>query len=186
MKTVFEKIMRVGKVATFCAGLAAIIGLSAGLAATAIAADGKPFLLGRNNPADAVSRLIKDGAGPALELRVGSGPPLKVDSAARVANLNADKVDGKDSTAFFSGDTYEVQDGRTGPGGGRLAFRFVSCDEGDLMLSGGGGGSVSDGDDLRSSSGSGSDGWTVFVLDNNNPSGVVAEGTCADFPPLRP
>lgn len=53
------------------------------------------------------------------------------------------------------------------------------------MLNGGGGGSVSDGDDLRFSSGSGSDGWKVFVVDNNNPSSVVAEGTCADFPPLR-
>ena len=34
-------------------------------------------------------------------------------------------------------------------------------------------------------SGSRSDGWKVFVVDNNNPSSVVAEGTCADFSALR-
>lgn len=54
------------------------------------------------------------------------------------------------------------------------------------MLNGGGGGSTFDGDDLRSSSSSGKGGWAVFVPDNNSPSGVVAEGLCADFPPLRP
>jgi hypothetical protein len=58
-------------------------------------AEGKPFLLGRRNVAAAVTTLVKGGAGPALRLMVGSGSPLAVDSDARVANLNADKLDGK-------------------------------------------------------------------------------------------
>lgn len=41
--------------------------------------------------------LTKRGAGPALDLRVDSGPPLKVSSQTKVANLNADQLDDKDS-----------------------------------------------------------------------------------------
>ena len=120
-----------------------------------------------------------------MRVKAGKAPMTVSAGASKATNLNADEVDGKDASAFFSGDAYEVQDGRVGPGVGQLAFRFISCDEGDVMLNGGGGGSVSAGDDLRVSSGSGSDGWKVFVVDNNNPSGVAAEGICADFPPLR-
>ena len=65
-------------------------------------ADGKPFLLGRRNVAETVSALVKSGVGPALRLRVDSGPPLEVNSQGKVANLNADKVDGKDAEAFLA------------------------------------------------------------------------------------
>jgi hypothetical protein len=58
-------------------------------------AEGKTFLLGRRNVAAAVTTLVKEGAGPALRLVAGSGAPLAVDSDARVANLNADKLDGR-------------------------------------------------------------------------------------------
>jgi hypothetical protein len=36
--------------------------------------------------------------GPALRLSVGSGPPLAVNSSAKVTNLNADSIDGQDVT----------------------------------------------------------------------------------------
>jgi hypothetical protein len=40
--------------------------------------------------------------GPALELQVGAGQhPMAVNSGARVTNLNADQLDGQDSSAFF-------------------------------------------------------------------------------------
>ncbi len=40
----------------------------------------------------------------ALDLRVEAGkPPMKVNSAAKVANLNADKLDGRDSSTFLPG-----------------------------------------------------------------------------------
>jgi hypothetical protein len=67
-------------------------------------ADGKPFLLGRRNVAETVSALAKRGVGPALRLLVDSGPPLEVNSQGKVANLNADKVDGKDADAFLAAD----------------------------------------------------------------------------------
>src|SRR5215204_978309 len=55
------------------------------------------FKVGRSNFASAVSVLDKSGAGPALRLLVDSGAPMAVNSSAKVTNLNADKVDGKDA-----------------------------------------------------------------------------------------
>jgi hypothetical protein len=66
-------------------------------------ADGKPFLLGMENLATSVSTLVRrGGAGPALRVRVDSGPPLAVNSQEKITNLNSDKVDGKDAEAFLA------------------------------------------------------------------------------------
>jgi hypothetical protein len=100
-KTIFSKVMWVGRATVFLVGLAVILALVFGVASTALGANGKPFLLGKKNTASKVSKLVKSGIGPALDLRVGSGPPLAVNSSERVANLNADKVDGQDSSAFL-------------------------------------------------------------------------------------
>ncbi len=88
--------MWVGRATVFLVGLAVVFALIVGMASTALGANGKPFLLGKRNVASAVSSIVKRGAGPALRLGVGSGPPLAVNSSKQVANLNADKVDGKD------------------------------------------------------------------------------------------
>jgi hypothetical protein len=201
-KTILATIWRLGKGTATVLGLAMLLALVAGLASTAFAfVPGDPLELGRLNPInritqvvgntnDALLRISNGSTGDSatvLKLRVRAGKaPMTVSAhAGKAINPNADKVDGMGASAFFSGNTYKVQDGRIGPGEGRMAFRLVSCDEGDAMLNGGGGCSVADGDDLRFSSSSGSDGWTVSVVDNNNPSGVVAEVICADFPPLR-
>ena len=64
----------------------------------AMAATGKPVLLGKVNRA-ADTTTIKAKTGPALKLRTRSTqPPLKVTSTTRVANLNADQVDGKSAS----------------------------------------------------------------------------------------
>lgn len=97
-KTVFSKTMWMARGTATMMGLAVILAVVLGVATTALGANGKPFLLGKPNVANAVSKLIKKGPGPALDLRVGSGPPLRVNSSAKIANLNADRVDGKDST----------------------------------------------------------------------------------------
>ena len=81
-------------------GLALIMALLFGVASMAFARDGEPFLLGARNVAQSASTLVKQGAGPALALQVDSGPPLKVNSGAKVAKLNADQLDGKDQSAF--------------------------------------------------------------------------------------
>jgi hypothetical protein len=65
------------------------------------------------------------GGGPALQLQ-SSGPPMKVDSSAKVDNLNADKVDGLDSTDLVTG-VY-------GSGGGRvIAQRATGLISGALL-----------------------------------------------------
>ena len=201
-RTILERTVWLGRKTATVMGLAMLLALTVGLASTALAAvPGDPLKLGRLNTMNRITQVVGGANGAllridnsstgdsatALNLRVKAGKaPMAVSAdAGKATNLNADEVDGKGAGAFFSGDTYKVQDGRIGPGGGQLAPRFVGCDEGDVALNGGGGGSVSDGDDLRFSSSSGSAGWTVFVADNNNPSTIVAEALCADFPPLR-
>jgi hypothetical protein len=120
MRTVSRKVMSVGKAAVFTAGMAMILALVFGVATTAFGATGGNFILGKANVAGAVSKLtaglsgsalqvVNNGAGTALDLRVGSSTtapadktvaPMKVDSQAKVANLNADEVDGKDASSF--------------------------------------------------------------------------------------
>ena len=98
MRTAARTVMWVGKATVFLVGLSVILALIFGVASTASGANGKPFLLGKKNVATAVSTLLKRGPGPALKLKVGSGPPLAVNSSETVTNLNADKIDGQDVT----------------------------------------------------------------------------------------
>ena len=98
IRSVFGKVMWVGRAMVFLVGLAVILALMFGVASVAFTNDGRSFLLGARNVAQSVSTLVKQGAGPALSLQVGSGAPLKVNSTTKVAKLNADMVDGMDSS----------------------------------------------------------------------------------------
>src|SRR3954463_4016562 len=86
-----------------------------GVAGVADAATGGNFILGKANTADAKTSLSAPYGGPAmqlsntsavagataLQLTVASGKtPFTVNSATKVANLNADKLDNLDSTAL--------------------------------------------------------------------------------------
>ena len=129
-------------------------------------------------------RIDNNGTGTALDLHVRPGKqPLKVDSSRRVVNLNSDRLDGKDSTAFVPVDTYSVVDSRPGQGNGQIASRGASCDPGDMVLTGGhsSGGS----DNLLASGPDGTRGWFVAVEDNGLDSLIRAEALCANFPPSR-
>ena len=99
-RSVLSNVAWVGRTASMVFGLALVLALMFGVATAAFANNGDFFKLGRTNLATAVSILNKSGAGPALSLQVNSGAPLAVNSSTRVANLNADKVDGKDAAAF--------------------------------------------------------------------------------------
>jgi hypothetical protein len=79
----------------------------------------------------------------ALNLRVEAGKaPMTVSAGAgKATNLNADEVDGKDSTAFFSGTNYGLFRSVSGEGGDSAEILEVNCDPGDMVLSGGGGAS---------------------------------------------
>jgi hypothetical protein len=97
------------------ANVVATLSLFFVLGGISYAATGDKFILGQSNTASSKSTLsapiadkaltvtnssTKPGA-MALGLNVASGhPPFKVNSPTKVANLNADKLDGQDSTAF--------------------------------------------------------------------------------------
>ena len=95
--------------------IVACIALLVALGGTTYAATGGNFILGKSNTASSTSTLsapIADKAltvtndsskagATALGLNVAKGhPPFRVNSGAKVANLNADKLDGYDSTAL--------------------------------------------------------------------------------------
>ena len=95
--------------------LAVVAALTLATASVAVAGSGigGVFNLGQTNTVNAITKLTGSVAGSslqiinnstnaaatALNLQVASGkPPLKVNSTTKVANLNADRLDGKDST----------------------------------------------------------------------------------------
>jgi hypothetical protein len=95
----------------------ALLALFVSLGGTAWAATGGNFLLGKANTANAKSGLTATNAGPALQLNntkttfgatalglnVAAGhPPFTTNSAATVANLSADKLDGYDASQLMA------------------------------------------------------------------------------------
>lgn len=98
-----KKALRAARGTSMFVGAVVMLAVVLGVGTTALAAKGKPFILGKNNVAAAITTLTNRGAGPALNLVVRSGqPPLSVSSSGKVANLNSDSVDGKDSTDFLA------------------------------------------------------------------------------------
>src|SRR5215216_4411472 len=117
IKSTLGKVMWVGRATVFLMGLALMLALVVGMASTAFGANADNFILGSlNNTASAITKLTGTvGGGPALQvsnpstatgstaldLQVATGKaPMKVNRTTKVANLNADKVDGKDSSTF--------------------------------------------------------------------------------------
>lgn len=68
----------------------------------ASAATGGQFLLGRLNKANKISTVQRTTSGSALQLKTttSAAPPLVVNGRGKVANLNADLLDGLDSSAL--------------------------------------------------------------------------------------
>ena len=66
------------------------------------AATGKPFLLGGSNSAGKQSTLTRTTIGPVLGLRVKSpaSAPFTTNGRGKVANLNADRLDGLDAASL--------------------------------------------------------------------------------------
>jgi hypothetical protein len=119
-RSTLSKVMWVGRATVFMVGLAVIGALVVGVASAAFGANGTAWLLGRNNSATSTTQLggasgangamvdiTNNNAGTddtALSLNVQSGePPLTVKSGAgKATNLNADELDGKDSSTFVA------------------------------------------------------------------------------------
>ena len=81
-----------------------------------------------------------DANDTALDLQVQANePPMTVNSDTKVSSLNADKLDGLDYTWFMRGRTYRTESViNEGLQLGDGTFKdFLSCEPGDVLLSGG-------------------------------------------------
>jgi hypothetical protein len=117
IKSALGKVMWLGRATVFVVGLAVILAMVLGVASAAFSATGGNFILGQSNSANAPTTLVgqivdttksalvlkNPNGGSALQLQVNSGKaPMKVNSGAgKATNLDADKLDGQDSTAFL-------------------------------------------------------------------------------------
>jgi hypothetical protein len=141
--------IKLGRATIFAVGVAVILAVVLGVATTALAAvPGDPFRLGRINSIDRLSTLIgttanamlrvdNNGTGPALSLEAGAGnPPVVVNAAAgKATNLDADELDGRDSSAFLPAEIYENSASQTiSPDSS--AGTTATCDSGDVAVSG--------------------------------------------------
>lgn len=127
---------------SFAAGAVAALVIGSG---SAYAATGGNFILGKSNSAGATTTL-SNANGTALSLNSKSGyAPLKVNRSTKVANLNADKLDGIDSSSFArsgmgagsydvygtADDAFPVAEGTT------LVYVVATCPAGTLRTGGG-------------------------------------------------
>ena len=82
-------------------GAAAV--LVAGFGAVGYASNGDALLVGKGNKATKTTKITNKKSGPVLNLKAKSGPALAVNTSDLIKNLNADQVDGKDSTVLDPG-----------------------------------------------------------------------------------
>jgi hypothetical protein len=203
IRSALSKVVWMARATTVVVGLAIMLGLIFGLATSAFGANGGNFILGSlNNTATAITKLTGTvGGGPALQvsnpstatgstaldLQVATGKaPMKVNRTTKVTNLNADLLDGKDSSAFFVGRTYLITAEFNVPAGLGTSIGF-GCDGGDVALSGGYEGAA-DGTHIASNGpnpgAAGS--WAIQANNNSGPDdSIIARVRCADFPPTH-
>jgi hypothetical protein len=110
--------------------------------------------------------------------------PMKVNSATQVANLNADKLDGQDASAFMAASTYRVDKPIT------LDIVFstaVSCDPADLALSGAWVGEDATTEITTATPSIANPGSVTFLIESNSTKleEMTLMAVCADLPPLR-
>ena len=157
------------------------------------------FHEGHRSPIRAGSKLVGSVAGPsfqidnnsananatALDLRVEAGKaPMTVNSGAKVANLNSDKIDGQDASAFMPASTYRVDRPVT------LDFTFsgaVLCDPGDLALSGAWANKDATTEIVTATPSIVNPGAVTFLVESDSPliENMTLMAVCADLPPLR-
>ena len=119
LSSAIGKVLWVGRAASTVFGLALVLALVLGAATMCVAAvPGDPLKLAKvNRINDALTTLLGSRSGAilaidndssatnarALDLRVEEGmAPMVVNSDGKVTNLNADKLDGLDSTGFYA------------------------------------------------------------------------------------
>ena len=154
MGTLFSGVLWLARGTSLLLGLAVMLALVTGVASSALAGTGvgDVFNLGQVNTVNAISRLAgsvdnamlrvtNNNAGAsatALDLRVAANkPPMTVNSETRVANLNADKLDGYDSTGFMHESELNVRSATMTVPANDYETQYVYCAGGDLATGGG-------------------------------------------------
>lgn len=191
------KAMRIGRMAVFGVGLAVTLVIALGAAMTALAAaPGDPLRLGQANVIDALTNLvgnrggpllrIKNDGGPALNLTVPAGQPPAVVSAgaAKVVNLDADRLDGRDASAFLPTKIYVRETPRSGQAN-RVSVGSAECDPGDVALSGGFNNVAASTTLIANGRGSATS-WTVHWQNGAIADEVGVQVVCADLPQDAP
>ncbi|HEX4190337.1 MAG TPA: hypothetical protein VHZ06_05020 [Marmoricola sp.] len=91
------------------AALGIACALVIGIDYVSFAATGHGLLLGAVNKETKVTTIKRTNAGPAASFVTKTGqPPFAVSSTGKVANLNADKLDGRESTSFATNQVTSV------------------------------------------------------------------------------
>ncbi len=212
MRKILHGTFTIARGTVLALGVAVTLALTVGLASEALGANGGNLILGKaTNAATTVTGLVgrvasgaalmvsNPSGGPALDLRVQAGKaPMKVNSATKVANLNTDRLDGKDSAAFLPAEIYEKSVTQTTPAGSSDGVT-TTCDTGDVAVSGSyaiarAGAYLKVFSEQRlderfdAETGQVNPGGWHVILDNPD---TTASGTltvyvnCADFPPMR-
>jgi hypothetical protein len=178
--------MRMSKTTTFAAG--AIFALVVG-SGTAAAANGYKLVIGHTNYASKATTL-SNSKGTALSLKSKRGTaPLAVSSTTKVSRLNADTVDGVDSSALartggrtgsFDVTGTSVDSDQNGQMDSIVAT--ATCPSGTQMTGGGATDETTSGYLVSSAPAASGEGWTVIVgIDENtteDPSHVFASVVC--------
>jgi len=200
LRSAVSKVMWVGRATIFMVGLVVVLFLTLAIVAQAADAARVPSLQNGvvntvntmttlvGSIANPILKLDNNGTGTALQLDVQHGnAPLVVNTDAGTAtNLDADKLDGKDSAHLVTDTTptYEVNVIEA-VGADGIVQTIVNCDEGDRLLSGGFA-DLSVGTTVLESVGRSAGSWSVEAIDNNPSNEVTIRIRCYDFPPLRP
>jgi len=118
--------IRTSRLATAAAVITSAAILVAGFDLATYAATGDSLLLGKLNKSGTTTTVNNLGRGPVLNLIGGKPyPPLKVNSNKKVANFNADLVDGFDSAVLEPGITRIVLAAKGSTPPGSSVFRRV-------------------------------------------------------------
>jgi hypothetical protein len=206
VKTIFSGAWQIGRATALALGVAVMLAIVVGVASTAFAANGDPLKLGQGNVATKITalggalgvngpmlKLVNKNAGTddtALRLEVDPGEaPMSVNSSTRVDSLNADQLDGQDSSQFVPTSTnsfvrnnlYRAESALglgTQLGDGTFTLS-ASCDPGDVMLSGGPA-NISPTTDMVESFPSSTTSWTARVDKNGLTDNYSVVVLCAN------
>jgi hypothetical protein len=183
--------MRAGRAAVLMTALAVALVAALGATTALAAVPGDPLKLAQRNVINALTTLagnraggallqVRNDGGPALTLAVPAGQPpaLVSEGAAKVVNLDADKLDGKDAAAFVPTKTYIREVNGLGKANN---FDDVSatCDPGDLAIGGGYNG-VDRADTFVAVDQQFKTGWQVIWFSANQPDALRVRAICAD------